>query len=171
MTEKSYNEMRFADISENIKVIRENVAVCAEKSGRKPEDIKIMAVTKTVDPVFINHAIDNCGIDLIGENRVQEYFSKKDDLHLENCSVHLIGHLQTKKVKQIVPEVEMIQSVDSLKLAEEIGKVSSKLSKKTNVLIEVNIGNEDSKFGIDKSELSEFVYSLSEIDGIKVKGM
>lgn len=171
MTEKSYNEMRFADISENIKVIRENVAVCAEKSGRKLEDIKIMAVTKTVDPVFINHAIDNCGIDLIGENRVQEYFSKKDDLHLENCSVHLIGHLQTNKVKQIVPEVEMIQSVDSLKLAEEIGKVSSKLSKKTNVLIEVNIGNEDSKFGIDKSELSEFVYSLSEIDGIKVKGM
>lgn len=171
MTEKSYNDIHCEEITENIKVIRENVAISAEKSGRKAEDIKIMAVTKTVDPIFINHAIDNCAIDLIGENRVQEFFSKKDSLHLEKCDVHLIGHLQTNKVKQILPEVSMIQSVDSLKLANEIGKIACKNNTTMDVLVEINIGDEDSKFGIDKSEITEFVCQLSEIKGIKVKGM
>ena len=171
MTANSFNEIRCKEITENIKIIKENVAVSAEKSGRKPEDIKIMAVTKTVDPVFINHAIDNCGIDLIGENRVQEYFSKKDSLHLDNCDVHLIGHLQTNKVKQIMPEVSMIQSVDSVRLAEEIGKNALKLNKIMNVLVEINIADEESKFGINKSELSEFIHQISEIKGVNVKGL
>ena len=171
MTVNSYNQQRFNDISENVKIIRENILKSAIKSGRTADDIKLMAVTKTVDPLFINYAIDNCGINLIGENRVQEYFSKKDELHLENCDVHLIGHLQTNKVKQIVPEVSMIQSVDSIKLAKEIAKVSNKIEKTTDVLIEINIGNEESKFGIDKSELFEMVHILSEIKGINVKGL
>ena len=94
MTIKSYNEERFSDISENIKKIRERIALAAEKSGRCAEDISLMAVTKTVDSLFINHAIDFCKINLIGENRVQEFLSKKDELHLENTEVHLIGHLQ-----------------------------------------------------------------------------
>lgn len=171
MTANSYNEARCADITENIKVIRERVAVSAEKSGRNADDIKIMAVTKTVDPIFINHAIDNCGIDLIGENRVQEFFSKKESLHLDKCEVHLIGHLQTNKVKQILPEVSMIQSVDSIKLAREIGKIALKTGKTADILIEINIGQEDSKFGIDRNEIEEFVYNLSEIEGLKVKGL
>lgn len=171
MTANSYNEARCADITENIKIIRERVAVSAEKSGRNADDIKIMAVTKTVDPIFINHAIDNCGIDLIGENRVQEFFSKKESLHLDKCEVHLIGHLQTNKVKQILPEVSMIQSVDSIKLAREIGKIALKTGKTADILIEINIGQEDSKFGIDRNEIEEFVYNLSEIKGLKVKGL
>ncbi|MBQ7957096.1 MAG: YggS family pyridoxal phosphate-dependent enzyme [Clostridia bacterium] len=171
MTIKSYNEQRFSEISENTKIIRENIAIAAEKSGRKPEDISLMAVTKTVDTVFINHAIDNCGVNLIGENRVQEFLSKKDELHLENTDVHLIGHLQTNKVRQIVPYVSMIESVDSVRLAKEISKECAKINKTMDVLVEVNVGMENSKFGIDSVLLGEFLAEISEIPNIKVKGL
>jgi len=113
MTEKlsneyeEYKKQRFEAIDENLKIVRENIEKAALKSGRKSEDIKLMAVTKTVAPEFINHAISR-GINLIGENRVQELLSKKDDLCLDGVDVHLIGHLQTNKVKQIVGEVSTI---------------------------------------------------------------
>lgn len=171
MTAKSYNEERFFDISENAKKIKDNIAQAAFKSGRSPQDISLMAVTKTVDSVFINHAIDNCGINLIGENRVQEFLSKKDELHLENTEVHLIGHLQTNKVKLIVPYVAMIESVDSVRLAKEISKESIKNNKTTDILVEVNVGMENSKFGIDSVLLSEFLAEIGEISNIKVKGL
>lgn len=171
MTIKSYNEQRFSDITENVKVIRENIAAAAEKSGRKAEDISLMAVTKTVDSLFINHAIDNCGISLMGENRVQEFLSKKDDLHLENTDVHLIGHLQTNKVRQIVPYVSMIESVDSVRLAKEISKECARIDKTMDILVEVNVGMENSKFGIDSVLLGEFLAEISEIPNIKVKGL
>ena len=169
MTEKSSNE-RFADIEENLKIIRENIANAAQKSGRSPNDIKFMAVTKTVEPIFINHAID-CGIDLIGENRVQEYLEKKDDLNLKNCDVHLIGHLQTNKIKQIIKEVTMIQSVDSINLAQEISKYAQNYDLNMDILLEVNIGNEDSKFGLDRSKITETCHEISEFKGITVKGL
>ncbi len=171
MTAKSYNEQRFRDIEENAKVIREKVAVAAEKSGRCAEDIRIMAVTKTVDPIFINYALCNCGFDLMGENRVQEFLSKKEELKLENTDVHLIGHLQTNKVKLIVPHVKMIESVDSVRLAREIGKEAKKTDKICDVLVEVNVGMENSKFGIDSVYLTEFLSEIGEIDGIRVKGL
>lgn len=171
MTIKSYNEQRFSDITENVKVIRENIAAAAEKSGRKAEDISLMAVTKTVDSLFINHAIDNCGISLMGENRVQEFLSKKDELHLENTDVHLIGHLQTNKVRQIVPYVSMIESVDSVRLAKEISKECARIDKTMDILVEVNVGMENSKFGIDSVLLGEFLAEISEIPNIKVKGL
>lgn len=171
MTENSYNEKRFNDISENIKIIRDNIENAAIKSGRTAGDIQIMAVTKTVEPVFINYAINKCGINLIGENKVQEFLSKKDDLHLEKCDVHLIGHLQSNKVKKIVPYVSMIESVDSVKTANEIGKQSLNFNKTTDVLVEINIGNESSKSGIDKSRIYEFIDELSQIKGINVKGL
>ena len=134
MTEKLSVEERFLNIEHNLEYINSRIAESAEKSGRKRGDIKLMAVTKTVEPIFINHAID-CGIDLIGENKVQEFLSKKEYLKLENCKAHLIGHLQTNKVKQIVSQVSMIQSVDSLKLAREIEKQSQKLGVITDCLI------------------------------------
>ena len=96
-------EEKFQNIEHNIKVIKDKIAKAAVESGRNPEDIKLMAVTKTVEPIFINHAIE-CGIDLIGENKVQEFLSKKPYLKLDNCKAHLIGHLQTNKVKQIIGE-------------------------------------------------------------------
>ena len=134
MTEKLSVEERFLNIEHNLEYINSRIAESAEKSGRKRGDIKLIAVTKTVEPIFINHAID-CGIDLIGENKVQEFLSKKEYLKLENCKAHLIGHLQTNKVKQIVSQVLMIQSVDSLKLAREIEKQSQKLGVITDCLI------------------------------------
>lgn len=171
MTIKSYNEERFSDITENVKKIRERICESAEKSGRKAEDISLMAVTKTVDSLFINHAIDSCGINLIGENRVQEFLSKKDELHLENTEVHLIGHLQTNKVKMIVPHVTMIESVDSVRLAKEISKECEKIDKTMDILVEVNVGMENSKFGIDSVLLAEFLSEIGSLSNIRVKGL
>lgn len=163
-------EERFKNIEHNIEFIRQRISVAASQSGRKSEDIRLMAVTKTVEPIFINHAID-CGIDLIGENKVQEFLSKKPYLKLDNCQAHLIGHLQTNKVKQIVSEVSMIQSVDSVKLANEISKRSQAAGVTTDCLIEVNIGDEDSKTGLDVSLLSQTIEEISALPSIRIKGL
>lgn len=169
--ENLYSDPRFNDIEENVKEIREKIAKAAIKSGRMPNDVTLMAVSKTVEPKYINHAIDNCGIDLIGENKVQEFLGKREYLHMDNCKAHLIGHLQTNKVRQIVGEVSMIQSVDSVHLAKEISKQSVKRGITTDVLLEVNIGAEDSKTGMDESLLTETAHEISEMDGIFIRGL
>ena len=168
--EKSYLEQRKADIEYNLDVINEKIAESAIKSGRNPSDVRLMAVTKTVDPVFINYALDY-GVNLIGENRVQEMLRKKPDLHLDGVEKHLIGHLQTNKAGQIVGEVDMIQSVDSLKIAKEIGKQSVKKGIVTDVLLEINIGEEESKTGFLTNEFYETVHEISEIEGIHKNGL
>ncbi len=170
MMEKSYLEKRKSDIEYNLDVINEKIAESAVKSGRTPSDVRLMAVAKTVDPIFINYALDY-GVKLIGENRVQEMLRKKPDLHLDGVEKHLIGHLQTNKAGQIVGEVDMIQSVDSLKIAREIGKQSVKKGVITDVLLEINIGEEESKTGFLTSEFFENLYAISEIQGISVKGL
>ena len=161
---------KFLNIEYNLKFINEQIEEAAKQSGRQRDDIKLMAVTKTVEPIFINHAIE-CGIDLIGENKVQEFFSKKDFLKLDNCEAHLIGHLQTNKVKQIVGNVSMIQSVDSLKLAKEIDKQSEKIGIVTDCLIEINIGDEESKTGLDFSLATKLTEEIAALEHIHVKGL
>ncbi len=170
MTENLSVEERFKNIEYNLALINEQIAASAQKSGRRREDIKLMAVTKTVEPVFINHAI-KCGIDLIGENKVQEFLSKREYLRLENCDAHLIGHLQTNKVKQIIPFVSMIQSLDSAKLAAEIEKQSEKLEKVVDCLIEVNVGDEENKTGIPFDQVMPLIEKISEMRHVKVKGL
>ena len=170
MMEKSYLDKRKADIEYNLDVINEKIAESAIKSGRNPSDVQLMAVTKTVDPIFINYALDY-GVNMIGENRVQEMLRKKPDLHLHNVQKHLIGHLQTNKAGQIVGEVDMIQSVDSLKIAKEIAKQSAKKEITTDVLLEINIGDEESKTGFSKSEFMENLYQIAEIPQLNVKGL
>lgn len=170
MTERSFLEKRKADIEYNIDVINEKINECAVKSGRTRGDIRFMAVTKTVDPVFINYALDY-GVDLIGENRVQELLRKKPELHLDGVEKHLIGHLQTNKAGQIVGEADMIQSVDSLKIAREIAKQSAKKGLVTDVLLEINVGDEESKTGFSVSEFYENLCQISEIESIRVKGL
>lgn len=163
-------EEKFKNIEHNLKVIRDRISAAAVSVGRSPEEITLMAVTKTVDPLFINHAIE-CGVDLIGENKVQEFLSKKPFLHMENCRAHLIGHLQTNKVRQIVGEVSMIQSVDSLKLATEISKRSLAAGLVTECLVEVNIGGEENKTGLEFSQTEELLEKMASLEGIKVRGL
>lgn len=170
MTEKSWVDEKFQDIEYNLKTIREEIARAAALSGRSERDIDFMAVTKTVDEMFINHAID-CGIDLIGENKVQEMLRKKPNLHLSGVRKNLIGHLQSNKAGQIVGEVDMIESVDSLKIAREIGKQSVKKGITTDILIEVNIGKEESKTGFMPEAVEESVAEMAEIAGIRICGL
>ncbi|MCH5192076.1 MAG: YggS family pyridoxal phosphate-dependent enzyme [Oscillospiraceae bacterium] len=170
MTEKSFLEKRKADIRYNLDVINEKIGEAAVKSGRTRDEIRLMAVTKTVDPIFINFALDY-GVDLIGENRVQEMLRKKPELHLDGVEKHLIGHLQTNKAGQIVGAVDMIQSVDSVKIAREIAKQSAKKGVVTDVLLEINVGEEESKSGFSVSEFYEHVYEISQIPEIRVKGL
>lgn len=168
--EEALIEGRYRDIEDNLKAIRENISEAAIKSGRHPEDVQLMGVTKTVESVYINHAL-SLGINLIGENRVQEFLGKRDELRLDGVKKHLIGHLQTNKVRQIVGEVDMIDGVDSLKIAREIGRVSEKKGIETDVLVEINIGDEESKFGIDPTQLYENICEIAEIGSIHIRGL
>lgn len=164
MTEKSSVSI----FDENYKIISENIKRAALKSGRHEDSVILLAATKTVDVAVINHAIKS-GINYIGENRVQEFLSKENDL--ADVHRHFIGHLQTNKVKDIVEKVELIHSVDSVKLAKEISKKCEALGIKRDILLEVNIGNESSKSGFKKEELDERLYEIAELKGIFVKGL
>ena len=148
------DERRIASTVENYKRIKARVEEAAVKANRDPNSVHLMCVTKTVEAEYINPVLD-LGADLIGENRVQEYLGKMNSLHLDNVQKHLIGHLQTNKVKQIVGKVDMIESVDSLKLAGEISRQSALKGITTDVLIEVNVGREESKSGIYIEELED----------------
>lgn len=161
---------KFSDIKENVRFIRNKINETAVKSGRNENDVRFMAVTKTVKPVYINHAID-CGIDLIGENKVQEFLSKKGELRLEKVEKHLIGHLQSNKVRKIITEVDMIQSVDSVSLAKEIERQAEKNNMIANVLIELNVGDEENKTGMDKSLFMESFSEIAEMKHICIKGL
>lgn len=164
------DENRLKSVEENYKRVLENVKESAVKAGRSESDVRLMCVTKTVEPAYINKAIE-LGADLIGENRVQEYLGKRDELNLNGVERHLIGHLQTNKVKQIVGEVDMIESVSSVKLAKEISKVSLQKGIVTNCLVEVNVGKEESKSGIFLEELEETLCEIAELPAIKIKGL
>lgn len=164
------DEQRLKSVEENYKRILNNVKETAVKSGRNENDVRLMCVTKTVEAPYINKVLE-CGADLIGENRVQEFLGKKDDLKLDGVEKHLIGNLQTNKVRQIVGQVDMIESVSSVKLAKEISKVSQKLNVTTDCLVEVNIGKEESKSGVYIEELEETLVQIAEMPGICIKGL
>lgn len=163
------NPPEFQYILENYKEIRYNIENARVKYRRSIDDVKIMAVTKTVPPEKVNFAVAQ-GIDLLGENRVQEYLSKKDsyDKHTE---VHMIGHLQTNKVKYIINDVAMIQSVDSIKLANEINRLAEKNDKIMDILIEVNIGDEESKSGVNQADLITLAEEISLLKNVSVRGL
>lgn len=171
MTEKlSGLSDRFDDIKKNYEEVMENIAKAALKTDRKPEDVILLAAVKTVEPVYINYAL-SLGLKYIGENKVQELLSKYDEYDLENCDLQFIGHLQTNKVRQIVGKVSMIQSVDSIKLAQEISRQSVKNQVSTDILIEVNIGREENKSGILEEKLEELLFQTAELENIKVRGL
>lgn len=154
---------------ENAERIKKEVAAAAIESGRSPEEVRIVPATKTVPPERINLLLE-CGIDTIGENRVQELLEKYDRLD-KRLSIHFIGKLQTNKVKYIIDKVDMIHSVDSLKLCEEIGKRARAIGRVMDILIEINIGREESKSGIMPEEAVEFVEKASLVEGVRIVGL
>ncbi|MDF2566621.1 MAG: YggS family pyridoxal phosphate-dependent enzyme [Oscillospiraceae bacterium] len=170
MIRSQSNNDLLESIKHNIDVIKQNVAEAAEQSSRSTEDIKIMAVTKTVPFEQVNIAISQ-GISLLGENRVQELISKYDFYNVKQDNIHFIGHLQTNKIKYIIDKVCMVESVDSIKLAEELNKQAKKHNKMLDVLIEVNIGQELSKSGVGPEDLEEFLKNLSTFESLSIQGL
>lgn len=157
------------NISENLKRIRYNVEEAKAKYRKSGDNVRIMAVTKTVPYERVNEAVRE-GITLLGENRVQEYLEKKD-FYDKNAEINFIGHLQSNKIKYIINSVTMIHSVDSLKLAEEINRQAEKNGISMDVLIEVNIGGEESKSGVSADGLEELLYGASQLGSIRVRGL
>ncbi|MGN0451647.1 MAG: YggS family pyridoxal phosphate-dependent enzyme [Acutalibacteraceae bacterium] len=156
------------DFDLNYEGVLKRLKGAAEKSGRDISEITLLAATKTVDADTINYSIEK-GITHIGENRVQELLSKHS--LLKPAHSHFIGHLQTNKVKDIIDKVEMIESVDSLRLANEISKQAQKRGIIMDVLLEINIGGEESKSGFAPEEAEKAVREVAKLDGIRVKGL
>lgn len=163
-------ERSLTDIKYNYDFINEKIAEAAMKAGKTRDDITFLSATKTVEPEYINYAI-SLGLSYIGENRVQELLSKYDQYNLENCSLQFIGHLQSNKVRQIVGKVDLIQSIDSMKLAKEVSKCSLKNNITSDILVEVNIGKEENKSGVMPEMLEELVEEISTLPAVNVKGL
>lgn len=157
-------------IREGIEKVKENCKIAAEKSGRRAEDIRIVLATKTQSAEKINYAL-SCGINEIGENRVQEMLEKYDALNKENLHIHFIGTLQTNKVKYIIDKVELIHSVNSKKLAAEIDRQAEKHGKIMDVLIEINAADEESKTGVAAEEFYELLRYAATLPHIRVRGI
>ncbi len=156
-------------LADNLKRINQNIAIAAEKSGRSPSDITLIGVTKTIDISRINHLLD-LGILNLGENKVQEMLEKYDVLG-KKPNWHMIGHLQTNKVKYIIDKVSLIHSVDSLKLAQEIDKRAKMHNIVMDILMEVNIAGELSKSGVELSNAFEFAKQLMNFESLRLRGV
>ena len=156
------------DVSENLKIVNEKITAAAQKSGRKRSDILLVAVTKTHSPDIMNEAI-RAGVTDVGENKPQEVRDKFDSVMSANW--HLIGHLQTNKVKYVVGKCCLIHSVDSKKLMEEINSFANKLGIVQDILIQVNISGEETKSGISPDELDGLLKYASSLQNIKVRGL
>ncbi len=156
-------------LKENLANVEKKVNEACAKAGRKREEVTLIAVSKT-KPVDMLQEIYDCGVRDFGENKVQEMCDKIEVLP-DDIKWHMIGHLQTNKVKYIVGKTKLIHSVDSLKLAQEIQKQAVKKDVTVPVLIEVNIAEEESKFGIKKEETIDLVKSIAELDHVKIMGL
>lgn len=156
-------------IKENISQVLENIKTACEKSGRNPEEVTLVAVSKTKPVAMLKQAYEAGSRDF-GENKVQEIMDKYPRLP-SDIRWHMIGHLQRNKVKYIIEHAALIHSVDSLRLAEEISRQAQKKQIHANILVEVNIAQEESKFGIFREEAIQLVENISKLPWISVKGL
>lgn len=157
-------------IADNIEYVKNKIAKACERSGRNIEDTTLIAVSKT-KPVTMLEEAYNAGMRHFGENKVQEMCEKMEVMP-NDIKWHMIGHLQTNKVKYIVGKVFLIHSVDSLKLAKEISKESIKKNCSTDILIEINVAGEESKFGTNDMQANlDMIKSISELPNINIKGL
>jgi hypothetical protein len=157
-------------IKDNIDDILKRVGNACKKAGRNPGDITVVAVSKTVDYQRAKEAVE-AGINNLGENRVQELVKKYEDMKDTDAKWHMIGHLQKNKVKYIIDKTVLIHSIESLELAEEINKRANKNNLIADILIELNIGEEESKFGITEERVYDFINSMDKFDNIRVLGL
>ena len=157
-------------IAENVAAIRAQIIDAAMKAGRDPKSIQLCAATKTNDAEAVREAI-RAGVDCCGENRVQELTEKLSQNAYAGAPVHFIGHLQTNKVRQVVGKVDLIQSVDRIKLLQAIQQEAAHQNVIQDVLLEINIGNEDSKSGFSTKEIWQILEVLSDFPNIRVKGL
>ena len=157
-------------IAENVARIRARINDAAIAAGRDPSEIKLCAATKMNDADAVRQAIA-AGVDLCGENRVQELTAKLAENAYEGAPVHFIGHLQTNKVKFVVGKVDIIQSVDSLRLLEAIQKEAARQGIRQDILLEVNVGAEDSKSGFAPEEVLPLVQKFSGFPNIRLRGL
>ncbi|XOQ19042.1 MAG: Pyridoxal phosphate homeostasis protein [Sporanaerobacter sp.] len=156
-------------IRDNFLRVKENIESALIASGRNKDDIILVGVTKTVDVDSINEAI-SYGLENIGENKVQEIMDKYDKIK-GNVNWHMIGHLQTNKVKYIIDKVDLIHSLDRMSLAKEINKRAESENIIKDVLIQVNIAEEETKFGLKKEEVIPFIESILDFKNIRIKGL
>lgn len=156
-------------IRENYQIVEQNICEACKRSGRERQEVTLIAVSKTKPVSMIEEAI-KAGAKVFGENKVQELCEKYEVLP-KNLHWHLIGHLQRNKVKYIIDKAELIHSVDSLRLAQEISKEAVKKQLTVNILIEVNVAEEESKFGVRTGETENLIQEIAKLPNIKVQGL
>lgn len=158
-------------VTENLKRVEENICNACNRCGRKREDVTLIAVSKT-KPIEMMKEAMQAGVHIFGENKVQEIIKKEPLLPPPpNTCWHLIGHLQRNKVRQIAGKVEMIHSVDSLRLAEQLQKEYEKIGQTANILVEVNVAKEESKYGLLPEETEDVLRKIALMPNIHVCGL
>ncbi len=153
-------------VEENLGGVRERIRMAAGE-----RNVTLLAATKTVPAEVINYAAENLGLTVIGENKVQELLEKYPYLERDKLTIHIIGHLQTNKVRQIVDKVDMIESLDREELAKEISKRSLAIGKRMPVLVEINIAKEAEKSGVFPEDTEDFVRRMAQYEGIEIRGL
>ncbi len=156
-------------IEANLRHLRERISRTAEKTGRDPADITLVAVTKTVDVETIKRAID-CGVTIIGENRVREALAKHAEIG-DTVEWHMVGHLQSRKAAQAVEIFDMVQSVDSVSTAAALQKRCRAAARTVRVLIEVNTSNEGQKYGVPPNEAESLIREIARMETLKIEGL
>lgn len=156
-------------IKENLDIVEKNIQKACDRAKRDRSEVTLIAVSKTKPVSDIREAMD-CGITVFGENKVQEIRDKTSEI-TEPLSWHMIGHLQTNKVKYLPGLVTLIHSVDNKKLAEEIDRQAKKHDIVMDVLLEVNMAHEDTKFGLSPEDTESFVKEISGLENIRIRGL
>ena len=162
--------MTLDDIARNVARVKEEIRRAALESGRQPEEIQLVAATKMNDAARVRAAVE-AGVDICGENRVQEMLEKNALGAYDGVPLHFIGHLQKNKVKQVVGLCSLIESVDSLALLQEISRTAAKRDLTQDVLLEINIGREESKSGFLPEALEEALAGAAELPAVRVRGL
>lgn len=156
-------------IRDHLTEVRENIRKACERAGRSPEEVTLIAVSKT-KPLFMLEEAYEAGARDFGENKVQEILEKAPEMP-EDARFHMIGHLQRNKVKQVLPHAVLIHSVDSLRLAEQIDQEAEKLGMTANILLEVNVAKEESKFGMMPEDVMELTEQIAALPHLQIQGL